>query len=63
MPRLPAVVRVLLAVLLPEALRDEMIGDLTEGWLRRSARDGPVRARLWLWGQVVRLRPRALRPP
>jgi predicted permease len=35
-------------------MREELAGDLHELFVRRAARDGPVRARRWYWRQVGR---------
>jgi len=59
--RLPALGRILLAALLPEELRDEITGDLTERYAHRSRESGRLHATVWFWGQIVRLRPLALR--
>lgn len=45
----------------PDGMRDELAGDLAEGFALRRKRAGGVRAQLWLAGQIVRLRPWGLR--
>jgi hypothetical protein len=56
-----------LAFILPPAHREEQLGDLCEGFRKRSA--SPEAARRWYWGQVIRsiwpsirVRARSLRP-
>ncbi|MGD2071285.1 MAG: hypothetical protein PVI57_21630, partial [Gemmatimonadota bacterium] len=49
----------LLGALVPDRYRDEHLGDLREGWLRRNA--DPGAARRWYWRQVLRSVPGALR--
>jgi len=56
-----AVVRTLVRLLSPAELRDEILGDLTERHARIRADRGRLAARIWIWKQVARLRPVALR--
>lgn len=50
---LPTLAGWLLRLLLPPAMREYAIGDLTEQYYQRiRPRHGPLRARLWLWRQV-----------
>lgn len=58
--RLPGWARVAIGFV-PEAMRAELVGDLEEGYGSRLERAGAIRARVWLAGQIVRLRPGALR--
>jgi len=51
----------LLRILLPAEIRDEIEGDLLEGYREMAVRDGRWRATAWYWGQVVSIRPWALR--
>ncbi|HUF77225.1 MAG TPA: ADOP family duplicated permease [Longimicrobiales bacterium] len=53
--------RILIGLLVPPAFRDEIAGDLAERFAARVRSEGGVRARVWLWGQLVRMRPIALR--
>jgi len=54
-PDLPAVAVALLERLVPARGRAEVIGDLAEEYVGRRLAMGPVRARAWLWGQVLSL--------
>lgn len=47
--------------LVPDGMRDELVGDLAEGFAQRRERTGFVRAHAWLLWQLGRLRPWALR--
>jgi len=49
-PRLP---RTLIILLAPEALRSQIDGDLREGFLLRTERDGHLKARRWYWRQLI----------
>lgn len=55
------VVRALVHLLAPPELRDELWGDLVERHGRIRRERGRLAADLWVWKQVVRLRPAALR--
>ena len=57
-PRPPRVAERLLALLLPWQYRDQHLGDLEEGFLRRAARDQS--AKRWYWRQVRRSIPAAI---
>lgn len=59
-PRPPRWAGRLLAALLPPRFREEHLGDLHEGYLRRATVDGGA-ARRWYVGQVLRSVPGALR--
>ncbi len=59
--RLPAYARALVALLVPDGLRDEIARDLAERFGAIRMASGRVRAHGWLWGQLVRMRPRGLR--
>jgi len=64
MPRQPAPPRLakgLLRILVPAEVRDEMEGDLLEGYREMALRNGRWGATAWYWGQVVSIRPWALR--
>lgn len=50
LPRLPARV---LGALLPQAEREEVLGDLGHEFNQRAARDGSIRAHSWLWRQAI----------
>jgi len=54
-------IRALLRVLVPGGLHDELLGDLTERYRRIRATRGRRAAGVWIWWQVVRLKPLALR--
>jgi putative ABC transport system permease protein len=58
---LPAIVGLLLRWLLHAAERDEVLADMAIEYGRRVARDGVVRARLWLWRQLIGSTPGELR--
>lgn len=58
-PRLPGWIERLARIALPSAYAEEMIGDLQEGFARRSGQPGP--ALRWALGQVVRSLPASLR--
>jgi hypothetical protein len=51
----------MLAALTPAVLHDAVLGDLTERYARVRSDSGAWRARLWLWTELVRCRPVALR--
>lgn len=51
--RLPTIAGVLLRGLLHSAEREEVLDDMAVEFTARQTRDGNVRARLWLWRQVV----------
>ncbi len=51
--RPPRLARMLLAVMLPERYRDQVQGDLSEGFLFRRACHGRRRAHLWYWRQLI----------
>ena len=51
--RPPRLARWLVARLTPRALRDPVEGDLLEGFLDQTAREGPRAARRWYWRQVL----------
>jgi hypothetical protein len=53
--------RLLLGFLTDPTLGDAILGDLTEEWRTRIARDGRISARLWIWGQAIRTIPHLLR--
>lgn len=55
------VATVLVAALLPAVLREEMLGDLLEGYRRVRARLGSRAADMWYWRQLLALRPVRLR--
>ena len=57
-PRPPRSAERLLALLLPWQYRDEHLGDLEEGFLRRTRAGGS--ASRWYWRQVVRSIPAAV---
>jgi putative ABC transport system permease protein len=59
--RLPVVSRLLLALLVSPGFRDQIVGDLSERFAAKARAEGPRRARLWLYGQLARMRPIALR--
>ena len=61
MSRPPFVERLLLGFVTDPALGDAILGDLTEEWRTRLARDGRVAADLWYWGQAIRTMPHLLR--
>src|SRR5688500_8805341 len=52
-PRLPRPAAALLGVLLPDAERDEVVGDIADEYAARRTRDGGGTAALWLAGQVA----------
>jgi putative ABC transport system permease protein len=54
-------VRALVRLLSPAELHEELLGDLTERHARIRAERGRLAARVWIWKQVARLRPLALR--
>jgi putative ABC transport system permease protein len=60
-PMPPALARVLVRLLLPTEIRDEMEGDLLEGYQQVAARFGSWRATLWYGAQLLSIRPFALR--
>jgi len=45
----------LAGLLVPEAERSGILGDLHENYLARERADGPFRAGVWYWGQVLGL--------
>ena len=47
--------------LVPGVLRDAVIGDLAERYVEERKRSGAVRAWVWYWFEVLRIRPVALR--
>jgi hypothetical protein len=57
----PFAERLLLGLLTDPGLGDAILGDLTEEWRTRAARDGRVSAGLWRWGQAIRTMPHLLR--
>ncbi len=57
----PWLARRILGALLPSEVREEMEGDLLEGFREKALREGPWRAGAWYWGQVLAARPWALR--
>lgn len=57
MSRPPFAERLLLGFLSDPALGDAILGDLTEEWRSRIARDGRMSAGLWYWGQAIRTMP------
>jgi hypothetical protein len=61
MSRPPFAERLLLGFLSDPALRDAILGDLTEEWRTRITRDGRMAAGLWYWGQALRTMPYLLR--
>jgi hypothetical protein len=61
MRRPPFAERLLLGFLSDPALGDAILGDLTEEWRTRIARDGRISADLWYWGQAIRTMPHLLR--
>ena len=54
MSRPPVAERLLLGLLTDPALGDAILGDLTEEWRTRIARDGRITANVWYWGQAIR---------
>ena len=52
-PRLPRLASALLGVLLPDAERDEVVGDIEQEYVARRARDGGATAGMWLARQVA----------
>ena len=50
---LPRLARALLRSMLHGAERDEVLGDMAEEYAERRGRRGALRARLWLWHQVL----------
>ena len=52
-PRPPVIARVLLLTLTPARWRQELDGDLREGFSARRRSLGIVRARVWYWRQLV----------
>lgn len=52
-PRPPRLAARLLVLLLPAPHRDQILGDLREGFALRVARDGRLRPRLWYWRQLL----------
>jgi putative ABC transport system permease protein len=59
--RLPALPAALLRHALPHAERDEVLGDVADEYLERTAAEGRPAARRWLWGQVAASLPALLR--
>ena len=59
--RPPAVAHALFARLVPPQLREEMEGDLVQGFGRVWEDRGPAAARRWAWRQLFALRPLTLR--
>ncbi len=53
--------RLLTGFLADPALGDAILGDLTEEWRTRLARDGRISANLWYCGQAIRTMPHLLR--
>ena len=53
MSELPRASRVLLDLVLPSDWRPDIARDLEEAWTVRRTEHGAVRARLWLWGQIL----------
>jgi putative ABC transport system permease protein len=53
--------RLLITLLVPGSFQDDIAGDLAERYAVRVRSEGGVRARLWLLGQLVRMRPVGLR--
>ena len=49
----PRVARVLLATLLPRALRDDVVSNLDDLYTRHARRRGPLGANLWYWRQAI----------
>lgn len=60
-PNPPRMARALAHLLCPPDLRDEMEGDLLEGYREMVAQAGRRKASGWYWGQVLFMRPLALR--
>jgi len=56
-PRLPRLARRLLRLNVPEYDREALCHEFETGYHRRRNEDGPVAARRWLWGQVLRSLP------
>ena len=52
-PRPPVLAQRALAFLTPRRIREELIGDVHELFLRRALAEGVRRARHWYWRQVV----------
>lgn len=57
----PRLAELLLERRLPAEVADAVAGDLHELHRRRMETDGPIRADLWYWGQVLSVRAGALR--
>ncbi len=55
MTRPPRLAEALLRRILPEEVAQPLAGDLEEGFTRRLRERGGARARIWYWGQVLRL--------
>ncbi|HVJ28168.1 MAG TPA: ABC transporter permease [Vicinamibacterales bacterium] len=51
--RPPRLARWFLERALPGDVREDVSGDVDEMFHRRVATDGPIRSRLWYWGQVL----------
>ncbi len=59
--RAPRVAVWLLSRLVPETHREGVVGDVVERHAELVRARGRLRARLWVWGEVVRARPLAMR--
>jgi putative ABC transport system permease protein len=57
----PWLARSVLGALLPSEVREEMEGDLLEGFREKALREGNRNAKVWYWRQVLATRPWALR--
>jgi predicted permease len=54
-PRPPRLASTLLRAALPADVRDDVAGDAEEVFARRWRERGPLRARVWFWGQTLSL--------
>jgi putative ABC transport system permease protein len=61
LPAPPRLARALARILIPDEIRDEMEGDLLEGYRSLVSEAGPGRANRWYWTQLLSIRPFALR--